>query len=54
MVIPNLLIQERLFIGTPGSYSWQGQTYSMNLLNRLDLLGTEEVLCCVVLCRAEL
>ena len=54
MVIPNLLIQERLFIGTPGSYYWQGQTYSMNLLNRLDLLGTEEVLCCVVLCRAEL
>ena len=27
-------MQERLFIGTPGSYYWQGQGYSMNLLNR--------------------
>lgn len=34
--------KERLFIGTPGSYYWQGQTYSMNLLNRLDLFSTEE------------
>jgi len=34
--------KERLFIGAPGSYYWQGQTYSMNLLNRLDLFTTEE------------
>jgi hypothetical protein len=34
--------QERLFIGTPGSYYWQGQTYSQNLWNRLDLVATEE------------
>ena len=29
-----MTMQERLFIGTPGSYYWQGQGYSMNLLNR--------------------
>ena len=29
-----IMMQERLFIGTPGSYYWQGQGYSMNLLNR--------------------
>ena len=31
-----------MFIGTPGSYYWQGQTYSQNLWNRLDLVATEE------------
>jgi len=36
------VFQERLFIGTPGSYYWQGQTYSQNLWNRLDLVATEE------------
>ena len=35
-------VQERLFIGTPGSYYWQGQTYSQNLWNRMDLVATEE------------
>jgi len=34
--------KERLFIGTPGSYYWQGQAYSQNLWNRLDLISTEE------------
>ena len=37
-----MFFQERLFIGTPGSYYWQGQTYSQNLWNRLDLIATEE------------
>ena len=37
-----MLLQERIFIGTPGSYYWQGQTYSQNLWNRLDLIATEE------------
>ena len=36
------MLQERLFIGGPGSYYWQGQTYSQNLWNRLDLVTTEE------------
>ena len=36
------MLQERLFIGGPGSYYWQGQTYSQNLWNRLDLVATEE------------
>ena len=34
VVILMIMMQERLFIGTPGSYYWQGQGYSMNLLNR--------------------
>ena len=33
-IINIVMMQERLFIGTPGSYYWQGQGYSMNLLNR--------------------
>ena len=37
-----IIFQERLYIGAPGSYYWQGQTYSQNLWNRLDLIATEE------------
>ena len=37
-----MIVQERIFIGTPGSYYWQGQTYSQNLWNRMDLIATEE------------
>jgi len=34
-------MQDRLYIGAVGSWYWQGQVFSQNLRNRLDLTASE-------------